>query len=187
MPTYSYNNVFGEDIETSEIQDGAVTAAKMGVDVIHWHLLETLTFTADATQTSGALAAYDFYLVVYDVLHSAASSIIMRVNSLNTAEYDETRFQANAIATHANKGYWSLSNGSTICNSIGRALIKGKSPAVANGQASYINLGWDVPGSINAGIYGSVDLGNDVQVTPIEVAAGAGTLTGTVRIYGGSL
>ena len=150
-----------------------------------WELLETLTYSANATKTSGTLKVCGEYKVVVDVSGSAAADIKIRYNGDSGNNYYVFLF-INVTPTYAaaanNAGIMSVEP--TVP---GYAVIQtqGKCQAVASGSL----VGTvEAAGFTAAGKFRGISIrwlgGNATQISNMTVYASAGNLTGTVKIYG---
>ena len=152
-------------------------------DMAQWTHIETITYSASATETSTALSGYDEYLVIIELIASAANWVQMRVNGDSSAIYDIKKLTAVAVASNANQTQWQLTRGTTTQPSYGIVTITGTAPTVASGElAMRANLS-GLTTSDNT-VLGHVAVGSAVTLSSITILASAGTLTGTVKIYG---
>jgi len=179
----SQGNVLGSSIEESEITDGSVTWAKTSGDIPGtWELLETLTFSADTTQTSGALTAFKEYAVVIkDFVCAVATDLYIRVNGDSGANY-ETLWSAGTVFTYtagATEFIIQLMDTNALTN--GMVTLEGKTGSTAGGQLA---LRTYIQGrSTYVCWYGYWFGGNATQLSTITLF-GTQNFTGTAQIWG---
>lgn len=185
MPTYSAYNSLGSTIQTGELDDGSVTAVKIGTDIQKWTLLETLTYSADSTKTTGTLTAYNRYKIVYELEPSATASLGLRLNGLSTAIYDFVKHANSVMARVTGGTEFIVSNGLDAYNLLGEILVSGVSGSNASGQWT-VDCGFNCTASYLYRMFdGYVDAGgSSQQITTFTLFCSTGTLTGTVKIYG---
>lgn len=94
----------GTSVATAEIEDNAVTLAKLaggtaakyigfdgsgdpaelGAPGVNWTLLDTVTFSSDTTKTTATLDAYNEYLLIYRLDSAGAGDLHLRINGDTT-------------------------------------------------------------------------------------------------------
>lgn len=181
---YKIGSSFGNSIDAVEITNGAVTFEKLESSIQDWEHLETLTFSAETTKTSGTLTAYDEYLLKFrSVTGSATDNIQIRLNGDTATNYFYTDL-TNVTLTKTSNGTTILVTGITTTGSVvGEVIIGGKSKAIASGG---INVVMNTQGTNNVqGLIGYWLAGNATQVSTITILTnGTASLTGNVEIWG---
>lgn len=187
---YSTDNVtLEQDAVTGnlKVKDAGIGYEQMATTVLKpWKLLETLSPSAVSSIGTGALAAYDEYLVVWKdiVPNTGGPDLNVRFNSDNTAaNYERTYYNGTTGFSNATAGI-QLERLATDFRAIGEAIISGKTGAVASGRLG-VHILANNPDS--AGMWGAWTGGNAVQITSMQFSTTSGTITGTIKVYGRSL
>lgn len=193
MVTYSSYSALGSSIEVGEITDGAVTVAKLDSDIITEELLETITFSGDATKTSSDWSSetYDYFRVKIDLVASATNiNGRLRINGLTGNVYN--RHSMNNTSVQLSTGQNNLAVAVTDANySTERinvdVVITGTSQAVTNGKWIIKGLGTDTRiFATQLGWVVDANSGGNTRLSTVTFYTGdAGTFTGTMKIYGG--
>lgn len=186
MANYTSYNPLGSDIQSNEIADGAVTYAKLGSDLQKAELIETLTYSADATQTSSSLSGYSHYILEFDISATNSVNINLRINGLSTNEYGGKYIGNTTISNITGRSSLELLNNSATYRVLGRVGVTATSTAGASGTVT-INCelaGGGIAGTQNRFLNGYCILGDAVDVSTFQVYVTAGSMTGTVNIYG---
>lgn len=199
MVSFSSYSALGTSIETGEIGDGQVTTAKiadgnvtrvkLGSDVVTWELLETLSFSADATLTTAALPARSLYKIVFkNCVLSADTSVFIQVNGITGAVYYYLSTDATGAGVEANNqvAIGAVLTGNAVASVNGELTISGITKAIASGELMfYSNFAYDGQGgAATRCVAGRVIAGSAVQITDFTVFVTGQTITGDVEIFG---
>jgi len=183
----SFGSNFGASVDTGEITDGSVTEAKLETALqTQWRLLETLNPSGVASITSGTLTACSVYKVDFQDMTADASNsnLLLRFNGDTGVNYDHTYISAGAVVTGGGATSMligSLSSTGLTFRNCGQLIINGKTKTIASGRINVAGIVGDVRAN---GLVGSWIGGSAVQVSTMTFLAGAGNMTGKIRIYG---
>jgi len=166
-----------------------VDYAELGTGIIKWNLLETLTYAADATKTTTeTLTGYSFLRIVGSFLCSNTTTVTLLVNGLTTAVYNFISVQDNAVALSSAASIMNVAYGHTTTQQTIDITFTAVSAAIADGKISFVSNSSCIAGSSGYSVQkGHIQLGNADPIVSFTLAVGTGTLTGTVKIYGGNL
>ena len=149
----------------------------------HWELLETMTYSADATKTSGTLTAKAEYKAQLNLACTASGTASLQFNGITSNSYIRLVINGATPAVESSQPSIVVCATDSVTTLVGELIFNGVSSATANGE---INVAINVskrPGGTN-GIGGALNIGNAVQVTTMTLLVNSGTLTGTIKIYG---
>lgn len=145
-----------------------------------WTLLETLSPAAVASISSGALTAYDMFMVIFRLQVSEATSIVMRLNSEGGTNYAYRRVTGITWSTTTGaSSMYLIRYASSTDRGVGVIYLPGTLGAVS------------VPVSLNLGTTSMSDLVSThgyynaaANITSFTFLVAAGTITGKIKIYG---
>lgn len=186
MPTFSSYNALGTDIQTVEIENNAVTFEKLDSSLNQPVLLETLSYSAETTKTTGTLTAYNKYIIKSKNLSFAASSnyLNLQINGDSSNNYSTRRHNTSTtINTAANQTKIEIMEVNSLYNHGFEISIEGITKAIASGILSFSAI------EIN-GLYSGLKLidgkwsgGNATQITSFTLYSGT-NITGDIEIWG---
>jgi hypothetical protein len=207
MATTTTNYGFDIPQSTDLVKDGATAIATLGQDIdtamntalgtkkAGMVLLNTTSFSAVATQSINSVfsATYDNYRIVVNTSASATTSGQIRMNlrasgaDLALNEYRNGGLLMRSTAANANFNangvdQWRLTE-SLITNGTIGLSIDIISPFLSQlTKMNYVTSGQDassIIGVVGGGIYG-----DNASADGIKLAVTAGTITGTISVYG---
>lgn len=146
-----------------------------------WTFIELLQPSAAASATTASMAAYDQYLVIWQLTASAASNHEIRVNG-SSANYTKLYITGTTVTSSSAQTGVLIGGGTTTGKCSGCVLLDGITRAVASGEISFAI--WAGLGSTFRGLSGTWNGGNATQVTTITITTNTGTITGKISVYG---
>jgi len=182
MVDIGQGNVLGSSIEGAEITDGEISYSKLGTDLFKVKLLETLTYTANTTKTSGTLEAFNQYLVVFDVVPTIAGFIQARINGLSAGNYYYKKVDATALADVSGDSSWLIGRFQSGNRVNGLLTVGGLATVVSCGIVSF--SGQSTGATADFILVGEYQHAGQTQTETMTFFASGGTLTGTIKIYG---
>ena len=185
MPTYSSFNSLGSSIQTDEIDNDAVTYAKLGADMDKCELLETLTYSGDSTKTTaGTLTAYEEYMIVGRLVNDGVTNtdIGLRFNADSGNNYREHYVDGAGNVSNSGVNNILVHNLSSYNYKTQFFLfMNGKSSPQASGTCGVCICSGG--STTQRGLSGNWIGGNATQITSITIFSGQ-NMTGEVKVYG---
>jgi len=164
----------------------SVNYSNLGIDLLKAQLLETLTYAAETTKTSGTLTAFNKYLVIMNVSLSTGGNVYVRFDGDSGANYAYVHIINTTITNTAGATEISVyGNAASTQHAMIVFIVNGVSAPVASGtnRVSVMNGGVGAGTSSQTQFGGNYTHGNAQQIQTITLLSGA-NLTGTAQIYG---
>jgi len=149
-----------------------------------WTLIED-TASPGSSWTTAALNVYKWYLVEIDADPDSAASLQIQINGIGSGySYQTLDGATGAYTTGAAQAVITGTLSATVDKACVVLIIGGTSAPNASGRTSILAAGIQKPNAGTSFLGGSVAAGNAVQTSTITVKVSAGSLAGTIKVYG---
>jgi len=177
----SSGSSLGSSIQSSEIDDGAVSPTKLsalarGIDFLYSESITASTFASITTEIDND--TYDYYLLFYSVVWATSGHEWgIQLNGVTSATYDAKKMNGTSVNAVTNSTAVTLGDTNLQANGIGIVIIdsvaRGSRLGVANGGlgATY----WNAVGALQ-----TASALSQIDVVDINI----GNATGIIQLFG---